>query len=150
MLARAVSRRTLLSGLAAFVAPAVSSGSGASTQHDGGATDPTAEDVSLALVRAICLHCAAYSELLQIAQHTDAVVVGRPGTRDEFDRLDAASDLEERLLLALCEHRAANDAERHDKATYLLGIFDGEEPEPQLITAILRSMTQESARVTEP
>ncbi|MES0058392.1 hypothetical protein [Mesorhizobium sp. M0041] len=150
MLARAVSRRTLLSGLAAFVAPAVSSVGGAQVRLDGGAADSCCQDVSLALVRAICLHCAAYSELRQIARHTAAVVVGRPVTRDEFDRLDAASDLEERLLLALCEHRAANDAERHDKATYLLGIFDGDEPEPQLITAILRSMTQESARVTEP
>jgi len=124
MLVRGISRRTLLSALPfAFVYHATPSVGGAS-KHDGGAAAPHCQDVSPALVKAICSHCAAYSELRQIARHTDAVVAGRPVTRDEFDRLDAASDLEGELLLALCAYPAANDPERHDKATYLLGIFE--------------------------
>ncbi|MBZ9907772.1 hypothetical protein LB557_17330 [Mesorhizobium sp. BR115XR7A] len=113
-------------------------------------TDPTAEDVSPALMRAICAHCAAYADLRQIARQSDAVVIGRPATVDEYRSLDAASDFEQQLLLAICEYRAANDADRHDKAIYLLGVFEGDEREPELVTAILRSMTREAARAIEP
>lgn len=146
MLGRAFSRRALLCALpVAFVAPA-SATNGHSALPDGGLTDPTADDVSPLLMQAICAHCAAYCQLRQIARRTDDVVLGRAVTRDEFDRLDTASDLEERLLLAICEYPAANDAERHDKATYLLGVFEGDEREPELVTAILRSMTRDAAR----
>ena len=151
MFGRTLSRRALLSALpVAFIAPAASATNSHPAQHGGGLVDSTAEDVSPALMRAICTHCAAYWELRQIGRQTDEVVIGRPVTHDEFKRLDAASDLEERLLLAICEYPAANDAERHDKATYLLGVFEGDEREPELVTAILRSMTREAAKPTEP
>ncbi|MBZ9850301.1 hypothetical protein LB565_20175 [Mesorhizobium sp. CA14] len=151
MLGRGLSRRALLSALpAGFVAATASAADGHSALPDDGLVDPTAEDVSPALMQAICAHCAAYWELRQIARRTDDVVIGRPVTREEFDHLDAASDLEERLLLAICEYPAANDAERHDKATYLLAVFERDEREPELVTAILRSMTREAAQPTEP
>ncbi|TRD03777.1 hypothetical protein FJV76_14145 [Mesorhizobium sp. WSM4303] len=150
-MARPFSRRTLLSALpVAFIAPPASAASGHPAQHSGGLVDPAAEEVSPALMMAICAHCAAYAELRQIARRTDAVVLGRPVTRDELDRLDAASDLEERLLLALCEYPPTNDAERHDKAIYLLGIFEGDDREPELVTAILKSMTREASLKMSP
>lgn len=147
MLGRALSRRALLGALpVAFVAPAPSVASGLPAPQASGLADPTAEDVSPTLMRAICAHCAAYWELRQIAEQTDDVVIGRPVAREEFDRLDAVSDLEERLLLTICEYPAANDAERHDKATYLLAVFEGDEREPELLRAILRSMTREAVQ----
>ncbi|MER8722517.1 hypothetical protein NKH64_30015 [Mesorhizobium sp. M0999] len=150
MLVRGISRRALLGALPfAFVDHATPSVGGAAEYH-GCAAAPHCQDVSPALVKAICSHCAAYSELRQIARQADAVVAGRPITRDEFDRLDSASDVEREFLLALCAYPAANDAERHDKATYLLGIFEGDEPDPELVKAILRSMSREADRTIDP
>ncbi|MER9061408.1 hypothetical protein [Mesorhizobium sp. M0698] len=144
MLGRALSRRTLLAALPALaIAPGMPSVTDASDRPDGDVAHLGSDDVSPELIRTICAHCAAYAGLRKISRETDAVAIGRPATVDELSRLDAATDLEEQLLLALCHHSAANDTERHDKATYLLGIFEGNDPESELVTAILLSMTRE-------
>jgi hypothetical protein len=146
MRGHAISRRALLGALPAAMVAAAGSEAGASIQPIGGADAAQFQDVSPTLMRAICAHCVAYADLRQIARETDVVFLGADGMVTDCDRLDAASELEERLLLALCEYPAANDAERHDKATYLLGIFEGNEPEPELMTAILSSMTRKASQ----
>ncbi|CAM5378713.1 hypothetical protein ATER59S_01698 [Aquamicrobium terrae] len=111
----------------------------AKTAHNG-----AAGNVSQALGDAICDHCVAYAELGRIAHETDAVVLGREPTSREWRRLERASDRERDLLTRLCAAPVGTDAERHAKASYLLALFDGDEPSGEHVAAILRSMMCET------
>lgn len=85
-------------------------------------------------------HCVAYAELGQISHQTDAIVLGRQPTSGEWRRLEEACDHERALLIKLCAAPAGTDAERHAKASYLLAIFDDDEPSSEHVAAILGSM----------
>lgn len=101
-----------------------------------------AENVSQALTDAIYDHCVAYAQLRRLSQETDAVVLGREPTSKEWRRLDMASDRERHLLMRLCARPASTDAERHAKASYLLALFDGDEPSSEHVKAILQAMLE--------
>lgn len=98
--------------------------------------DPTREDVSPALMQAICAHCAVYSDVGRLRRKTDAAASKSAASPEDTGALDLALDFERQLLMSVCAYPARNDAERHDKSTYLLGIFDGSEH----VTALLISM----------
>lgn len=102
--------------------------------------DPTREDVSPALMQAICAHCAAYSDVGRLGRKADAAASKSAVSPEDTGALDLAFDVERQLLMSVCAYPARNDAERHDKATYLLGIFDGDEPSSEHVTALLISM----------
>jgi hypothetical protein len=97
-------------------------------------------DVDPLLMQALCAHCAAYSDVGRLARKADAVAFGSAGSTADNSALDLAIDVERQLLMSVCAYPARNDAERHDKATYLLGIFDGDEPSSEHVTALLTSM----------
>lgn len=82
-------------------------------------------------------HCVAYSELGGISNETDEIVLGREPTAREWRRLEEACDHERALLIKLCAAPAGTDAERHAKASYLLAIFDDDEPSSEHVAAIL-------------
>ena len=118
MLGQALSRRALLQALSvAFVAPALPLSSSI-------ASEP--QDVSPALMRAICAHCAAYSDLRRLARETNLAALGKEPAAARLEVLDKANEVERSLLESLCGFPARNEAERQDKATYLLGLFSGE------------------------
>ncbi|MBB6356327.1 hypothetical protein ACFFTN_09825 [Aminobacter aganoensis] len=98
------------------------------------------EPVSSALMQMMCAHCAAYSELERIGKRTDAVVLGHAPALTDFERLDEVSQFERDLFLRLCRYPASNDAERQEKATYLLAFCDGDEFEREHVRALLSSM----------
>lgn len=99
-----------------------------------------AEGVSQALTDAIYDHCVAYAQLRRLSQETDAIVLGREPTSNEWRQLDMANDRERHLLIRLCARPASTDAERHAKASYLLALFDGDEPSGEHVAAILQAM----------
>lgn len=98
-------------------------------------------DVSPGLIEVIIAHCIAYNELGHASRAADAVAVP-PCEADAFAaaRLDDISDRERHLFMAICRYPTSNDAERHDKAGYLLAFCDRDELEQEHIIAILRSM----------
>lgn len=96
--------------------------------------------ISKGLADAIHDHWLVHSELSRISNETDAVLLGREPTLEEWRRLDSASDHERDLFMRLCAFRAATDAERHIKASRLLAIFHGQEPSGEHVAAILTSM----------
>lgn len=149
MRSRLLSRRALIRALSALgLAPALPLMRRQASEAATSTFEERWQDVAPALMKAMCEHCAAFSDLGRVSRETDPVKLRRAATLDEIRRLDAASDLEGKLLLAVCRYPAGNDAEQHDKATYLLGVFDGNAPEADLVTAILWSMTREAARST--
>ncbi|MER9163603.1 hypothetical protein [Mesorhizobium sp. M0715] len=97
-------------------------------------------DVDPLLMQAICAHCAAYSDVGRLARKADAADSGSAVSTEDTGALNLAIDVERQLLMSVCAYPAHNDAERHDKATYLLGIFDGDEPSGEHVTALLTSM----------
>ncbi|MBZ9795589.1 hypothetical protein [Mesorhizobium sp. ES1-4] len=140
---RLLSRRALIRALSALgLAPALALVRNPPSEAATSSFEEGWQDVAPALMKAMCEHCAAFSDLGRVSRETNPVKLGRAATLDEIRRLDEASDLEDQLLLAVCRYPAGNDAERHDKATYLLGIFNGNQPETDLVTTILRSMTR--------
>ena len=117
MLGKALSRRALLQALSvAVVAPALRLSSSV-------ASEP--QDVSPALMRAICAHCAAYSDLRRLARETDLAALGEEPAAVRLEVLDKAKEAERSLLFGLHSFPVRNEAERHDKAAYLLGLFGG-------------------------
>lgn len=96
--------------------------------------------ISKGLADAIHDHRVAHSELNRISDKTDAVLLGREPTLEEWRRLDSANDRERDLFMRLCAFRATTDAESHIKASCLLDIFHGQEPSGEHVAAILTSM----------
>ncbi|WP_432287683.1 hypothetical protein SLT36_11980 [Aminobacter sp. BA135] len=96
--------------------------------------------VSWALMQVMCAHCAAYSELGRISKTIDSIALGHDPAPADRERLDALGDLERDLFMQLCLHPAVNDAERQEKATYLLAFCNGDEFEREHVEALLVSM----------
>lgn len=137
----AFTRRAVVQALpAAAMVSAAKSALGA-VEHPHRAIDGGG-DVDPLLMQTMCAHCAAYSEVGRLARKADAS--GSMANADDTGALDLAIDVERQLLMSVCAFPARNDAERHDKATYLLGIFDGDEPSSEHITALLTSMKLEA------
>ncbi len=108
-------------------------------QADHGVTI-AALDVSPGLMETIIAHCIAYNELGHASRAAD--VLALPGGPDALAaaRLDDISERERHLFMAICRYPTSNDAERHDKAGYLLAFCDSDELEQEHIIAILRSL----------
>lgn len=106
-------------------------------------------DVSPDLIEVIIAHCIVYNELGHASRAADAVAV--PCEADAFDaaRLDDISERERHLFMAICRYSTSNDAERHDKAGYLLAFCDSDELEQEHIIAILTSIVA-SADLSPP
>lgn len=136
-----LSRRAVLATLPfAFAAPFSISLESAEPATTSASLDASSDDVSAALMRTICAHCVAYSDVGRLGRKADAAASGLAVSTEDIGALDLAIDVERQLLMSVCGYRARNDAERHDKATYLLGIFDGDEPSSEHVTALLISM----------
>lgn len=155
-----LTRRGLLmalsSALALWLAPpfttlrrAAAGEGGAAAQADAEAGEAVSagrfvEPVSPALMQIMCAHCAAYAELGRISKRTDAIALGHAPAPADLERLDTLSDSEGSLFMDLCRYPASNDAERQEKATYLLALCDGHEFEREHIVALLSSMSSRS------
>lgn len=135
----AFTRRAVVLALTTAAVVSVASSAPGAVEHPRRATDGEG-DVDPLLMQTICAHCAAYSEVRRLALKADTVASRSWANGDEA--LDVATDVERQLLMSVCGFRASNDAERHDKATYLLGIFEGDEPSSEHVTALLISMTK--------
>lgn len=98
------------------------------------------ESVSSTLMQMMCAHCAAYAELGRITKRTDAIALGHTPAPADLERLDALGDSEGSLFMDLCRYPASNDAERQEKATYLLAFCDGDKFEREHVKALLASM----------
>lgn len=156
MEAAAITRRGLLiavsSALALWLTPpfaalrrAAAEEGGAAAQSvieagDGGSAGSLAEPVSPALMQIMCSHCAAYAELGRISKRTDAIALGHAPAPADLERLEEVSDRERNLFMQLCRYPASNDAERQEKATYLLALSEGDEFEREHVEALLASM----------
>lgn len=135
----AVTRRAVVLALPTAAVVSVASLAPGAVEHPRRAMDGEG-DVDPLLMQTICAHCAAYSEVRRLARIADTVASRSGANGDEA--LDLAIDVERQFLMSVCAFPARNDAERHDKATYLLGIFDGDEPSSEHVTALLISMTR--------
>ncbi|MBA8910694.1 hypothetical protein [Aminobacter ciceronei] len=110
----------------------------------------TTEPVSSDLMQVMCAHCAAYSELGRVSKRTDAVVLGHAPALTDLERLGEVSQTERDLFLRLCRYPASNDAERQEKAVYLLAFCDGDEFEREHVEALLVSMGAGDSQLTPP
>ncbi|MEO5324277.1 hypothetical protein PV773_13245 [Mesorhizobium sp. CC13] len=108
------------------------------------------EPVSSDLMQVMCAHCVAHSELGRISKRTDAVVLGHAPAQADLERLDEVSQTERDLFLRLCRYPASNDAERQEKAVYLLAFCDGDEFEREHVEALLVSMGAGVSQLTYP
>ncbi|MER8661293.1 hypothetical protein NKH34_09140 [Mesorhizobium sp. M1148] len=100
-----------------------------------------ADTVSPGLINAMVSHCAASAAVVQAARQADTVALDREANRYERRRLEQASDVERDLFMDLCRFPTRNDPERREKASYLLGFFEGDELEREHMIAILESIT---------
>jgi len=108
------------------------------------------EPVSSTLMQIMCAHCAAYAELGRLGKRTDPIAFGHALAPGELERLDALGDMERDLFLRLCRYPASNDAERHEKAVYLLAFCDGDEFEREHVEALLASMGAGDSKLGHP
>lgn len=162
----AMTRRGLVkavsSALALLLVPPLSGVRRAGAGSGRVAADPSAEAGELplegtwtepespALMQVMCAHCAAYSELGRISKRADAIAPGQAPAPADLKRLDALCDMERDLFMQLCRYPASNNAERQEKATYLLAFCDGDEFERQHIEALLKSMGAVESQPVEP
>lgn len=118
MLGRALSRRAALCfALAAAMRLAVRSPSGAAFEQNRVPRDLHCEDISSGLMRIMCAHCAAYSDLMRLAHEIE-----NGPTAVQLAGLDDAVEAERSLRRRLSAYPTRNQAERHDKAAYLSGL----------------------------
>ncbi|ESX09971.1 hypothetical protein X768_16635 [Mesorhizobium sp. LSJC265A00] len=80
------------------------------------------QDVSLALVHAICAHCVALSDVRRLVRENSRMA-GQGLSARAVDAFPRAAELEQRLRTSLIGFQARNAAEERDRATYLQGIF---------------------------
>lgn len=108
------------------------------------------EPISSKLMQIMCAHCAAYAELGRFSKRTDAVALGHAPTPADLECLDELDDIERNLFMQLCRYTASNDAERQEKAVYLLAFCDGDEFEREHVQALLASMGAGDSKLTHP
>lgn len=99
------------------------------------------QGMSEELASLICHHVAAFHDLGRAADQTDEIILDRKPSRDELRQFDEASEKERGLLARLCGYAARNDIERHERASYLLGLFPDADIPQECCVALLRSMT---------
>jgi hypothetical protein len=114
MAVRAISRRALLQSLPVVLM--------ATALPWAGSTDAShIEDVSPALVEAICAHCVAFSQVRRLAREMDSGSIGLASTAS-IEALRSAVETECRLWIVLIGFPTSNEAERRDKTAYVLGL----------------------------
>lgn len=84
------------------------------------------QDVSPGLMQAICAHCAAFSKVRRLAHEMDLVATARPPSTVCLKAFRTAVELERQLWASLISFPTRNEAEHHDKAVYLSGLFGSE------------------------
>jgi hypothetical protein len=106
-----------------------------------GETDAEASSsASAGLAAAIAAHRAARAKLLDLCACTDEVAIGREPTAREIEAHDRAVRQEDACLLTLCRYPCRTDADRHAKASYLLGLLATSDMSRQCCLALLASM----------
>lgn len=163
----AMTRRGLLKAIASALAAVLTiplGGVRRATAGDGGTALPDrspeagelaavgslAESVSPALMQIMCAHCAAYAELGRISKRTDAIALGDDPAPVDLERRDEVSESERKLFMQLCRYPASNDAERQEKAVYLMAFCDGDEFECKHVEALLASMRATGTSDSQP
>ncbi|RWP13965.1 MAG: hypothetical protein EOR00_24310 [Mesorhizobium sp.] len=117
-----LSRRAVLATLPfAFAAPFFISFDSAEPAMTGASQGASTDDESPALMRTICAHCVAYSEVRRLTRELDAKL---PSAK--FEALGHALQAERALRQTLFDLPTRNQAERHDKTIYLSGLFRSE------------------------
>lgn len=134
-----ITRRAVLTMASTMV---VTDGAGARAPVPSfGKTDAEASSsASAGLAAAIAAHRAARTKLLDLCACTDEVAIGREPTTHEIEAHDRAVRHEDACLLTLCRYPCRSDADRHAKASYLLGLLAHTDMSRECCLALLRSM----------
>lgn len=117
MLRSAMSRRAIFQAMTLVLLP-----SALPWTDGGGAPEPEPQDVSPVLMQAICAHCVAFSQVRRLAREMASGAKGQSPSTASPEALSSAVETERRLWASLVSYKTRNEAERHDKAAYVLGL----------------------------
>ncbi|MER9602789.1 hypothetical protein [Mesorhizobium sp. M0243] len=74
------------------------------------------------MVQTICAHCVAYSQLRQLALEAKSSAAANCVNSASLEAFCSAVKTELSLWGRLIDFPISNEAERHDKAAYMLGL----------------------------